>query len=132
PANGCRPRRESVVVVRTRAGMIWSVSMLAAGSTTVREVSAGKGSIVRPRTKVALHQLAWIGDPAAHRAGRGGEGAREEGASAASLAAFEIAIAGAHAVLAAPYHIAVRAENHGAARFALFPARFEEPPIWSF
>src|SRR5438874_4768653 len=73
--------------------MIWSVSMLAAGSTTVREVSVVKGSIVRPRTKVALHQLARIGDPAAHRAGRGGEGAREEGACARTLAAFFFSMA---------------------------------------
>src|SRR5207248_4493640 len=108
--------------------MIWSVSMLAAGSTTVREVSVVKGSIVLPRTKVALHQLARIGDPAAHRAGRGGEGAREEGACAASLAAFEIAIAGAHAVLAAPDHIAVHAEAHGAARVAPPRAPLAEHP----
>src|SRR5436190_23110601 len=82
--------------------MIWSVSMLAAGSTTVREVSVVKGSIVLPRTKVALHQLARIGDPAAHRAGRGGEGAREEGACAASLAALELGLVGATEVLARP------------------------------
>src|SRR5438270_1410978 len=112
--------------------MIWSVSMLAAGSTTVREVSVVKGSIVLPRGGWPLHQLARIGDPAAHRAGRGGEGAREEGACAASLAAFEIAIAGAHAVLAAPDHIAVHAEAHGAARFAPLRARFEEHPIEAF
>src|SRR5205807_845554 len=49
--------------------MIWSVSMLAAGSTTVREVSVVKGSIVLPRGGWPLHQLARIGDPAAHRAG---------------------------------------------------------------
>src|SRR5207237_292117 len=51
---------------------------------------------------------------------------------AASLAAFEIAIAGAHAVLAAPDHIAVHAEAHGAARFAPLRARFEEHPIEAF
>ena len=45
-----------LVVVRNRAGMIWSVSMFAAASTTVREVRAVKGSIALTLTAARAGQ----------------------------------------------------------------------------
>src|SRR5215470_19158637 len=88
--------------------------MFAAGSTSVREVSVVKVSMV---SAAASEELARIGDPAAHRTRCGGERAREQRARAAPLAAFEIAVARAHAVLPARHHVAVHAEAHRAARF---------------
>src|SRR6516162_11294789 len=102
--------------------------MLAAGSTTVREVSVVKGSICASRSA----ELARIGHPPAQCAGGGGEWAREQGAGTGSLAALEIAVAGADGVLATPDHIAVHAKAHGAARLAPLGAGLEEHAVEPF
>src|SRR5579859_114833 len=101
--------------------------MLVAGSTTVREVKAVKGSMTsRP---LPLHELARVRDAAAQRAGRGGERAREERARPRALTALEVAVAGAHGVLPARHHIAVHAEAHRAAGFAPLGAGLEEHAV---
>src|SRR5215469_10707659 len=106
--------------------MIWSVSMLAAGSTTVREVSVLKGSIGWDRLSA---ELARIRHAPAHGAGRGSERAGEQRAGAGALAALEVAVAGADGVLASPDDIAVHAEAHRATGLAPLGARFEEHPV---
>src|SRR3984893_15545771 len=103
--------------------------MLAPGSTTVREVRVVNGSIVKARVS---QQLARIRDPAAHRTGGCSEGTREQRARTASLAAFEVAVAGADGVLAASDHIAVHAGAQGAARFAPRGARLEKHAVEAF
>src|SRR5579862_1587296 len=99
--------------------MIWSVSMLAAASTSVRELRWVSGSI-------GLQELAWIGDAAAHRAGGRGERTCEQRACPGPLAALEIAVTGADGVLAARHEIAVHAQTHGAAGLAPLGAGGEE------
>src|SRR5512135_1316755 len=93
--------------------MIWSVSMLLDGITTVRERMRLIGSM-----SASAQELARIGDASTHRGRRSGGGACEQGARAAALAAFEIAVAGAHAVLALRHGVAVHAEAHRAPRLA--------------
>src|SRR6516225_8610406 len=105
--------------------MIWSVSMLAAGSTTVPDVS------VVTRSMAEL-QLARVGHPPAHRARRGRERARQQRARAGALAALEVAIARADRVLAPSDHIAVHAQAHGAAGFAPLGARIQEHAVETF
>src|SRR5581483_12326760 len=100
--------------------MIWSVSMLLAGSTTVRERKFAIPLTRRPRSplrQLSWQQLAWIGDATAHRAGRGGQGACQQGAGTGALAAFEVAIARAHGIFPARHEISVHAEAHRAAGF---------------
>ena len=71
-------------------------------------------------------EFARIGDAAAHgRGGRRGR-AREQRARADALAAFEIAVARADAVLAVVDEVAVHAEAHRAAGFAPFGAGIDE------
>src|SRR5262245_32352119 len=104
--------------------MIWSVSILVIGRTTVRERMVEIGVM-------ALGELSWIGDAAADGAGGGGCRARQQGARAGTLTAFEIAVAGAHAVLAGGNGVAVHADTHGAAGFPPFGAGFLEDAMQS-
>ena len=119
-----RRARRASVVVRKRAGMIWSVSMFVAGSTTVRERMTvtgcmallalqrrnSRGSVIRPRTAAAAAV----------------SGTREQRARARALPALEVAIARADAVLARRDQVAVHAEAHRAAGLAPLGARVDE------
>src|SRR6185295_9364087 len=97
--------------------MIWSVSMLVAGMTTVRDRILVTGCMCCGFPD-SVQELARIRDPTAD-CGRGcGRRAREQRPRAGALTAFEIAIARAHAVLPGRDQVAVHAEAHRTAGFA--------------
>src|SRR5450432_1919196 len=107
--------------------MIWSMSMLAAGMTTVREVRDVNGSMVGWASR--SEQFARVGDPAGERTGGRGDRACEQRAGTGALAPLEVAVAGADGVLPAPHQVAVHPEAHGAAGFAPLRAGIEEHPV---
>src|SRR5262249_16853001 len=109
--------------------MIWSVSMLSAGSTTVPEVSVVKRSI---GWAPPSGELAGVGHPPAHGARGRSEWARKERTGAGSLTAFEVAIARADGVLATSDDIAIHAEAHGTAGFAPFGTGIEKHAVEAF
>src|SRR5688572_13739951 len=96
--------------------------MLVAGSTTVVERMMVTGSTAR----CSVQEFARIGDPAAYRGGGGGGGTREQRARALALAPFEIAVAGAHTVVAGFDSVTVHPQAHRAAGLAPLGAGVEE------
>jgi len=82
-----------VVVVKNRAGMIWSVSTL---------VERSPRSSNAPAEEAPLQELPRIGDPALHGGGGGGHGTHQQGSRSHALASFEISVAGAHEYCPAP------------------------------
>src|SRR5512145_336014 len=101
--------------------MIWSVSMLLDGMTAVRERMTVIGSM-----SASVQELARIGDAPTHRGRSRGGGTREQGTRATALAALEVAVAGAHAVLALRHGVTVHAEAHRATRLAPLRAGIRE------
>src|SRR5882672_4113507 len=87
------------------------------GMTTVFERICLTGSI-SVLELLKRHELARIGDRAFDRRRRGRDRAREHGARALALAAFEVAVARAHRELTGRYLVAVHRDAHRAARLA--------------
>ena len=107
------------VVLRNRAGMIWSVSTFSAGSgmSLLVKVVYGSaivvGSLLSGRRAVAGRSTTPASAVAAAVSGRG-----EERARALALAPLEVAVAGGHDVLAGLRPVAVHGDAHGAAGLA--------------
>src|SRR6266478_4323496 len=70
-----------------------------------------------------------IREVAGNGGGRRHHGTDEMGASASSLAAFEVAVAGGSASLAGLQDVRVHAQTHGTARLAPLETGFLENPI---
>src|SRR5688572_24694801 len=104
--------------------MIWSVSMFVSGSTAVRERMLLIGCI-----RYVLNEVAGIGDLATDRRRGGREGAGQQCACANALTTFEVAVAGAHRVLAGAHKVAIHPEAHGAAALAPLGTRVDEYTI---
>src|SRR5580698_2096658 len=106
--------------LRNCLGMIWSVSTLTRSSGTASEVTVLKGSMLVS----CLHGLgdfrpvANIDEVACNRGCRGHFRADEMGASAAALAAFEVAVAGGSTALAGREDVGVHAQAHRTAGLA--------------
>ena len=105
------PGRSRSVVVKKRAGMIWSVSILLDGMhngavertrTDGLHYSMSRGSVMRPRTALAAAVA----------------GTCQQRAGTHALPALEISIAGAERILAGGDRVAVHSEAHRAAGFA--------------
>src|SRR5262245_56752078 len=94
--------------------MIWSVSMLVAGRTAVRERMVVIGSIwgCWPVVGRSVQEFARVRDASAHCGRCGGRGARKHRARPRALPAFEVTVAGADAELSGVDRVAVHAEAH--------------------
>src|SRR5882724_6654411 len=108
--------------------MIWSVSMLVRGMTTVPERMMRIGSMGAP----SVEEVARVGDAPGDRARGGRDRAREQRAGADALAALEVAVAGADAVRALAHEVAVHAEAHRAAGLAPVGAGLGEHAVEAF
>ena len=121
-----------VVVLRKRAGMIWSVSMSSlARATTCARLKAVNGS--RRSSASALPPLEKA--PAGRRRARATADAaavrrrRREGASPSPWPPLEVAVARAHGVLAGAELVAVHRDAHRASRLAPLGAGLAEDGV---
>src|SRR5690606_15807347 len=105
-----------------------SVSMLAWGSTMVRDVRCVKRSGIDRLPSENTR----IGEMPGDGARCGGCRAREDRARAFALAAFEIAVRRRHGELARANDVAVHGDAHRAARQTPFGAGFDEDAIEPF
>src|SRR3982750_2365222 len=106
--------------------MIWSVSMLLVGRTTVREwMVFTAGMLVRS-------EFARVGDAATNGRSGGGFGTGEQGARTHALSPLEIAIAGADGVVPRRHEVAIHSEAHRAAALAPFGTGVEEHAMEAF
>ena len=119
--------------LRNCLGMIWSVSTLVRSSGSGQRGECAKGlhqaftSFTGDRWPVANV------DEVAGDCGRGGHFRRDEvSASAASLAAFEVAVAGGGATLAGRKNVGIHAQAHGAAGLAPVESGFAEDAVEAF
>src|SRR5690348_9599817 len=104
--------------LRNCLGMIWSVSTLVRSRGIARDVSVLNGSMLGSDLLADGFSFGPITnvDKVAGDRGCGGHFRRDEvGASAAALAAFEVAITGGGAALAGRQDVGVHAQTHGAA-----------------
>src|SRR5260370_41613737 len=95
--------------------MIWSVSTSSRSSGTASPVCVRNASMV---LLILKFPIADIGKVAGHGGGGGHHGTHQMGASACTLAAFKVAVAGGSATLARGQNIGVHGQAHGSFRFA--------------
>src|SRR5260370_14886344 len=100
---------------RNCLGMIWSVSTSSRSSGTASPVCVRNASMV---LLILKFPIADIGKVAGQGGGGGHHGTAQMGASACTLGAFKVAVAGGSATLGRGENIGVHAQAHGASRFA--------------
>src|SRR6476659_8327919 len=107
--NSCLSRPSLLMVLRKRAGMIWSVSMLSIDSGTSRLSNV---------VNFFMRETPYVGNSSGYGSCGGGERAGEERTSALALTAFEVTIADRYRILARGQLVAVHRNAHGASSFA--------------